>query len=71
MWQNAVEHGFVGRDEGNIIIRLEDTGKELVVQMIDNGIGLPVGFDVEQGGHLGLQIIRTLIREELKGRFEM
>ena len=69
--QNAVEHAFIGRDQGRIVLTLEDTGKELVVQISDDGIGLPHDFDVEIGGHLGLQIIRTLVREDLKGRFEI
>jgi two-component sensor histidine kinase len=33
----------------------------------DDGRGLPPGFDVDESGRLGLQIVRTLVVGELAG----
>ena len=69
--QNAVEHGFASRDDGKITVRLEDAGDELLIEISDNGTGLPPGFTPSQHSSLGLQIVNTLVTEDLKGRFEL
>ena len=40
---------------------------ELVVAVIDDGLGLPPGFDLATSTRLGLQIVRTLVAGELQG----
>ena len=45
--------------------------KQLHVTVADNGRGLPEGFDADQGGKLGLQIVRTLATGELRGTIEL
>jgi two-component sensor histidine kinase len=42
----------------------------MVVEIRDDGGGLPAGFDLEKSG-LGLRIVRTLVREDLKGQFAL
>ena len=42
----------------------------MVVEISDDGDGLPEGFDLERAG-LGLRIVRTLVREDLKGQFAL
>ena len=37
----------------------------------DNGVGLPAGFDIEGSSNLGLQIVRTLTENELKGTIKL
>ena len=69
--QNAVEHGFTGRSEAKIHVRLHQTDDSMAIEIEDDGVGLPEGFEQERNGGLGLQIVRTLVREDLKGRFEM
>jgi two-component system, sensor histidine kinase PdtaS len=69
--QNAVEHGFETKNEGSIRVILHATDGQMSIDVIDTGEGLPPGFDVEKDGSLGLQIIRTLVREDLKGLFTM
>ncbi|MCC6178614.1 MAG: histidine kinase N-terminal domain-containing protein [Chloroflexi bacterium] len=68
--QNAVEHGFAHKSEGTIVIRLLQTEDSMRIEIEDDGEGLPEGFDLSRGG-LGLQIIRTLVREDLKGEFQL
>jgi two-component system, sensor histidine kinase PdtaS len=69
--QNAVEHGFVGLPGGSIVVRLAEQGDSLYVEIQDDGRGLPEDFDPLKQGGLGLQIVRSLVREDLKGEFEL
>ncbi|MFF7632761.1 sensor histidine kinase [Kitasatospora sp. NPDC008050] len=43
----------------------------LLITVQDDGSGMPEGFDPQQGGNLGLQIVRTLATGELGGTFDM
>jgi two-component sensor histidine kinase len=69
--QNAVEHGFGARTEGIVSITLEDLGTEMRVEIADDGQGLPPDFSMGEYGSLGLQIVQTLVRDDLKGRFTL
>jgi two-component sensor histidine kinase len=66
--QNAVDHGLEKRSEGHVVVRLLQTDDSMSIEIEDDGEGLPEGFDPARGG-LGLQIIRTLVRDDLKGQF--
>lgn len=68
--QNAVEHAFGDREEGTILVRLSERGDSMSIEIEDNGRGFPPAFDASNEGALGLQIVRTLVREDLKGEFE-
>jgi two-component sensor histidine kinase len=67
--QNAIEHGYVSRDAGEIVVRLVDGGDEVCIVVADDGEGLPPGFDLEQTSSLGLMIVQTLAKDDLKGSF--
>ena len=69
--QNAVEHAFVGVPGGSIVVRLAEHGDSMYVEIQDDGQGLPDDFDLAQQGGLGLQIVRSLVREDLKGQFDL
>jgi len=69
--QNAVEHGYGSKSEGTIEVRLRDLGDELTVEIVDDGQGLPANFSIAEGGNLGLQIVQTLVRDDLKGQFRL
>jgi two-component sensor histidine kinase len=75
---NALEHGLAeGGDSVRVEVKITDddseSGKErdYEVKIIDNGTGLPDGFDWEKSSHLGLQIVRTLTENELKGTIDL
>jgi two-component sensor histidine kinase/putative methionine-R-sulfoxide reductase with GAF domain len=83
---NAILHGFEGRNEGEIKIKAwldqsetdtehEAAGRESVarikVEVADNGEGLPKAFDAEKDAHLGLNIVRTLVVNDLRGDFQI
>jgi two-component sensor histidine kinase len=65
--QNAVEHG--GGAEVRLAPRREDT--DLVVDVLDEGPGIPADRDPFGTGRLGLQIVRTLVTEELGGQLDL
>jgi two-component sensor histidine kinase len=68
---NAIEHGFMEREGGVIAVecaRAENGG--MVIQVRDDGKGLPEGFGMESHGSLGLRIA-TMLAAQLGGRFEL
>lgn len=65
--QNAIEHAFPDRAEGHIEIRLARHDGGLVLEVEDDGAGLPPGFDPTAGGDLGLKIVHALVTEDLHG----
>ena len=64
---NAVEHGLRDRNYGEIRIALEDLGDEVRITLLDNGLGLPADFAPDKSRSLGLQIVHTLVTDDLKG----
>lgn len=64
---NAVEHGLQGHQTGQIDIALQDLGDSVRVTVANSGSGLPPDFDPQRNSSLGLQIIRTLVTDDLKG----
>jgi two-component sensor histidine kinase len=67
---NALKHALDG-GEREIVIALEEHSSEVVVRVVDDGVGLPPGFDLGTSVGLGLQIARTLVEKELGGTLEM
>jgi len=69
--QNAVEHGFGTGDgdgdgpaaKGSVVVELANHGAHLVVQVRDDGAGLPEDFSIDGSSGLGLSIVRTLVTE--------
>ncbi|MCL6471798.1 MAG: PAS domain-containing sensor histidine kinase [Firmicutes bacterium] len=69
--QNAVEHGYEKRKAGKIVIDLMRRGKSLTMTVSDDGNGLPKGFNISKNSNLGLQIVHTLVSDELGGSWDM
>ena len=69
--QNAVEHGYATRSEGVITVRLRENADQHQVEIVDDGQGLAPDVNGHQAVSLGLQIVQTLVREDLKGHFEL
>ena len=67
--QNAVEHAFAGRGSGRILVQLQVEPGECAVVVQDDGIGSLRTPSPTKG--LGLQIVEALIRDDLKGHFEL
>jgi two-component sensor histidine kinase len=54
-----------------VLVRLARLDGELVVEVIDDGIGLPAGFTLESSRGLGLSIVQALVSGELGGSMEL
>lgn len=68
---NALEHGFRTRREGAIEIELDWDMAEVWMRVQDDGEGLPKGFDLNTSRGLGLQIARTLVEKDLRGKLAL
>jgi two-component sensor histidine kinase len=60
--QNAVEHGFRTVSEGEVHINFETRGAEIALWVSNSGNTLPADFSPASHGHLGLQIVQSLVR---------
>ncbi|MFQ5422059.1 MAG: sensor histidine kinase, partial [Anaerolineae bacterium] len=62
--QNGLDHAFPGQRDGRIEISLGRSADELIILVRDDGVGLPP--EVTPG--LGLEIVGTLVQDDLHGR---
>ncbi|AKB36495.1 sensory transduction histidine kinase [Methanosarcina siciliae C2J] len=78
---NSLKHAFIGRDKGEIRIRLlreknDEHKKEgnkstsFILTVSDNGRGIPENFDIEDFDSLGLQLVTYLV-DQLDGELEL
>lgn len=67
--QNAIEHGL-SSSSGSVVVRPTVDEDNMTVSVIDDGKGLPEGFQVLNTNSLGLSIVSTLVAD-LDGRFEI
>ncbi len=65
--QNALEHAFVGRQQGRVTVSLQRSPDLLTVQVHDDGIGL----SADSPRRLGLEIVETLVCEDLHGTWSL
>jgi two-component system, sensor histidine kinase PdtaS len=82
---NAILHGFAGVERGELTIKVKEatstrdaeapitrrSSAPITITVEDTGVGLPEGFDPEQDGNLGLNIVRTLVMNDLRGTFKI
>ncbi len=68
---NAVEHGFEVKKQGQVRVCLTDLPDSVRLEIWDDGDRLPDQFDVTRTGSLGLQIVRTLVEEDLHGTLSL
>lgn len=65
--QNSIKHAFIDRDKGRVEITVAKGRDEACITINDNG----VGFGEEQkNSSLGLKLVRSLVKEKLKGDIE-
>ena len=67
---NCFKYAFVGRLTGSVLINFEEKGDYFVLEIIDNGIGLPSDYNIAKVKSLGITLIRTLT-SQIKGTFDI
>jgi two-component system, sensor histidine kinase PdtaS len=68
--QNAVEHGYSVRADasvGEVLVVLGREGNTVEVRVMDDGVGVPEGFSLQDAGGLGFTIVRTFVEHDLGG----
>ena len=60
---NAIEHGFEGRERGEIRMSEDMIDGWIVFRVADDGQGIPEGFDIETTNSMGLRLVRELVKE--------
>ena len=67
---NALEHGLA-ESGTNLTIEVSRAAETISLVIYDDGVGLPEGFTIVESANLGLQIVRTLTENELKGTINL
>jgi two-component sensor histidine kinase len=69
---NALQHAFGEGKEGKIEVSLtaSDSGR-VHLQVSDDGVGLPPGFDIDKTRSLGLHLVKILVEDQLQGKIEV
>ena len=65
---NALEHGQTSAGMASIHVSASRTAERITVMISDNGSGIALPLDTSKG--LGLEIVRTLVVEELGGHID-
>lgn len=60
---NSLKYAFPDNREGVVFIKLKKKDKKIILEIGDNGIGIPKNVDVKNTETLGLQLVFTLIEQ--------
>jgi len=63
---NAMKYAFVGRTEGTVTLRVAKADGRVAIEVRDDGVGLPAGFDAKSSESLGMYLVQALT-EQLDG----
>lgn len=66
---NAISHGFEHRSSGEIRISGWEADDWANIEVVNNGEGVPEGFDPAQSSGLGMRITQRLVTSDLRGEF--
>ena len=58
---NVVIHAYVGREPGRVSVRCQGDGERMIVEVIDEGVGVAARRDSPGGGH-GLALVGALVQ---------
>lgn len=67
---NALKHAFPNGQAGLITVKLKNESGSCVLQVIDDGVGIPIEPKPDATRSLGLRLIESLTRQ-LDGKFEI
>lgn len=67
---NALKYAFNKQENGDIWVTMKKNDNELLLQVKDNGAGLPEGFNPEHSASFGYEIIKAF-SQKLKARMKI
>ncbi len=67
---NSFKHAFPDNREGVITVSFHCPGEACVLEISDNGVGMPDGLDPQNATSMGLQLLGLLV-QQLKGKLEI
>lgn len=67
---NAIKHAFEDNNEGEVTINIHESEDRMLVEVADNGRGIPEGFDLNSVHSMGFTIVQTLLKQ-LEADFEI
>lgn len=69
---NSLKHAFPKGASGEIKVSLQSGGKgQIELTVCDNGIGIPKELDFRETKSLGLQLVTTLVEDQLEGKIKL
>jgi PAS domain S-box-containing protein len=60
---NCFKHAFPGERRGHILVRVRAQDGAGLIEVLDDGVGLPPGLDVDNPDSLGLELVHRLTRQ--------
>jgi PAS domain S-box-containing protein len=67
---NALKHAFPNGRPGHVKISLKKNRKEIILKIMDDGIGMKSGVDIKKSKSLGLELINALV-QQLNGQISV
>ena len=67
---NALKYAFKNREEGSIWVVLKKNNQELLLQVKDDGVGVPPDFDPENTSSFGYEVIQAMA-QKLRARLNI
>ena len=69
---NAIKYAFPGNRKGLLRVAIRNTSDHQVeIVVSDDGIGIPDTLDIRRSQTLGLQLVTTLVENQLKGSVDL
>jgi len=66
---NTLKHAFKSKEIGKLSLFIEVDSDYLNIIVEDDGVGLPNDFSPDKNSNLGWEIIKTLVQDDLKGKW--
>ena len=67
---NSIKYAFPGARIGIVAVSLKRVGPDAILEVRDDGVGLPAGFDLSASSGMGLHLVQGLTGQ-IKGSFSM
>jgi len=67
---NSYKHAFKDRESGTIFIHLDEDEEYIVINVGDDGVGLPDDFSIAEQSSIGMNLVQTLT-DQLNGTLEI